>query len=335
MKFTHSIVAGTFDHLHLGHQKLLNSALQNSLKVSIGLTQKKLYQKKTFSNLIESQTKRFNTLKKFLKPKSSFNIFSLTNPLEPAASSTTFDSIISSTATLNTVKQINQIRLQNNLKPLKTTTINLVKSSDKKSLSSTRIRQGRINRLGYAYHQVFPKNKKLTLPPIHRHSLKKPFGLLLEGSLKTLDWASLKAKEILKQTPPTLTIAVGDIATLSLLNQKVYLNLAIIDLKTKRQPFFNSPKQLGLPSISNYTVNNPPSTITPDLINALQTSLKNYGKKQSILVKGEEDLSVLPSILLSPLNTAIFYGQPNKGLVYIKVTETSKQKALLLLQKLI
>jgi uncharacterized protein (UPF0218 family) len=31
----------------------------------------------------------------------------------------------------------------------------------------------------------------------------------------------------------------------------------------------------------------------------------------------------------------IFYGQPNQGLVVIRVTETSKQKALQLLQKLI
>ena len=72
----------------------------------------------------------------------------------------------------------------------------------------------------------------------------------------------------------------------------------------------------------------------PDLIQSLQASFTNYSKPQTILVKGEEDLGVLPAILLSPLNTAIFYGQPQKGLVYIKVTETSKQKALKLLQKL-
>ena len=258
-----------------------------------------------------------------------------------AASTNQFDSIIASTQTKPVVKKINQIRLQNNLKPLKTHFIKLVKSTDHQTLSSTRIRQGQVNRNGFAYHQVFPKNKKLTLPPIHRNSLKKPFGLLLKGSLKTLSWASLKAKHILKQSHPTMTIAVGDIATLSLLNQKIHLDLAIIDLKTNRQPFFNSPNQLGLPHITNYTINNPPSTITPDLVNALQQSLKDYSQSKTIMVKGEEDLAVLPSILLSPLNTAIFYGQPayagqpKKGLVYTKVTETSKQKALELLQKLI
>ncbi|MFH2061542.1 MAG: pantetheine-phosphate adenylyltransferase [Candidatus Beckwithbacteria bacterium] len=339
--FLHTIVAGTFDHLHLGHQKLLNMALTNSQEVSVGLTQKNLYQKKPLSSLIESQSKRQKTLKKFLKPYPASTIFSLSNPLEPAASSPLFDSIIASTNTLNAVQKINQLRLKKNLNPLKTIIIDLLKSSDNKSLSSTRIRRGNINRQGYAYHQVFPKNKKLSLPPIHRHSLKKPFGLLLTGSLNTLAWASLKAKDILKQNPPTLTITVGDIATLSLLNQKIHLDLAIIDLKTNRKPFFASPNQLGLSSVTDHIVNNPPASITPDLVNTLTLSINQLTStnplrvEQSILVKGEEDLSVLPAILLSPLNTAIFYGQPKKGLVYIKVTESAKQKALILLQKLI
>lgn len=335
MKFSHSIVAGTFDHLHKGHHQLIQTALSTSHQLSIGLTQKNLHSKKLLKNLIEPQPIRSKAIKAFTKNHPHSSIFLLKSPLEPAVSSLKFDAIIASKDTLKTVNKINYLRTTNNKKPLKTIIIDLQESSDKKPISSTRIRKGQLNRQGFAYHQIFPKNKKLTLPPVHRNKLKKPFGLLLEGSSQNLSWSGLKAKDALQKNPPTLTITVGDIATLSLLNQNIHPNLSIIDLKTNRKPIFTSLNQLGLPSIANHTVTNPPSSITPDLVNAIQQSFNYLSKNQTIQVKGEEDLSVLPTILLSPLNTAIFYGQPNRGLVYIKVTETTKKKALSLLQNLI
>ena len=331
--FNHSVVAGTFDHLHKGHQKLLQTALNNSRHVSIGLTQAHLTQAKPLNSLIESQTTRSQSLKQFTTPHSHHSIFSLSNPLKPADTSIHFDSIISSTQTKNTVKKINQLRLQNNLPPLKTLYINLVQSTDKKTLSSTRIRQGQVNRKGFAYHQIFPNKKKLILPPTHRPAFKTPFSTLLSGSKSHLGWAPLKAKKALENNPPFMTIAVGDIAVISLLQQNIPLNLSLVDLKTNRQILYKNLTKLGLPSTPNFTAINPPGSITPDLIQSLQKSLKNPHFHQTILVKGEEDLSVLPAILLSPLNTAIFYGQPNQGLVYVQVTEELKQKALTLLQK--
>ena len=334
MRFNHTVIAGTFDHLHSGHQKLLKTALQNSCQVSIGLTQPNLTSKKPLANLIEPTNKRSKTLEKTLESHSHYSLFPLTNPHKPADSSLEFDSIIASSQTKKTVQRINKLRLRNNLKPLKTHFINLVNSTDKKPISSTRIRKGQINRTGFAYHQIFPKNKKLTLPSIHRSAFQKPFSTLLTGSQNNLNWAGLKAKAVLQKKPPFMTIAVGDIAVISLLQQNLLINLSLVDLKTKRQPLFSSLDKLGLPKTPQHLVKNPPGTITPGLISALQQSLSDYHQKQTIQVNGEEDLSVLPAILLSPLNTAIFYGQPEKGLVYIRVTEAKKQKALDLLKKL-
>jgi uncharacterized protein (UPF0218 family) len=99
---------------------------------------------------------------------------------------------------------------------------------------------------------------------------------------------------------------------------------------------FSSIANLGLHP-HHYSAINPPSQITSDLvatINQALISLTPHSRPQTILVKGEEDLAVLPAILLSPLNTAIFYGQPQQGLVAIRVTETKKHQALQLLQKL-
>jgi len=333
--FQHSVIAGTFDHLHSGHQKLLKTALQNSHQVSIGLTQPRLTQTKPLTRLIQSTSQRSNTLKTLLKPFSHHSLFPLTHPLKPADSSPQFDSIIASTKTKKTVRKINQLRLLNHLQPLKTKFINLVNSTDHLPISSTRIRKGQINRTGFAYHQIFPNKQILKLPPVHRSAFQKPFSTLLVGSQSHLGWAGLKAKKLLQKRPPFMTIAVGDIAVITLLQQQVPLNLSIVDLKTKRQPLFSSLDKLGLPKTPHHTVSNPSGAITPALIKVLQHNLVNYQQKKTILVKGEEDLSVLPAILLSPLNTAIFYGQPNQGLVYIKVTESSKKKALNLLQKLI
>jgi len=335
--FKHTIVAGTFDHLHSGHQKLLQTAINHSQKISCGLTVQKMTQKKSLASLIQSSHARYHQLNSFLSQQtSSYNIFPLNHPLQPAANSPIFDSIVASQETTHTVANINQLRSQNNLPSLKFIIINLLKSSDHQKLSSTRIRQGQINRQGFAYHQFFSKNKNLHLPALHRHRFRRPFDILLKGSQSNLDWAGLQAKKLIIKHQPFLIITVGDIATISLLQQNIKPNLAIVDLKTKRQQIFTSIPKLGFTSAISHTAINPPGKITFNLVKTLSLSLNTLSYQpshHSILVKGEEDLSVLPTILLSPLKTAIFYGQPYQGLVYIKVTEKSKTKALKLLQK--
>jgi len=354
MRFNHTVVAGTFDHLHLGHQKLISAAFVNSNQVSCGLTTKALTSHKPLPSLIQSKFSRHLALTSYL---SSFptpsSIFSLSNSLGNAPTNSNIDSIVTTSQTINNVNKINQLRKTNHLKPLTPIVVDLISATDQKNLSSTRIRKGQINRTGFAFHQIFPKRKKFILPTTKRSVFKKPFDVLLTGSQSHLGWAGLKAKKALEKTKPFMTIAVGDIAVISLLQQQIPLNLSIVDLKTKRKPLFSSLNKLGLPPKANHTVNNPASSITPDLIKAIQKSLKSHTNNLSantlkpqnslpnlsceyrtILVKGEEDLSVLPAILLSPLNSAIFYGQPQKGLVYIRVTENSKQKALNLLKKL-
>jgi len=337
MLFKHTIIAGTFDHLHSGHQKLLQTAINQSQQISCGLTTKKMAQKKSLAKLIQSSRARYHQLNSFLSQQiSSYNIFPLNHPLQPAINSLIFDSIIASQETAHTVEKINQLRSKNNLHPLKSVIINLLKSSDNQKLSSTRIRQGQINRQGFAYHQFFSKNKNLHLPSLHRHHFRRPFDTLLSGSQSNLDWAGLQVKKLIIKHPPFLIITVGDIATISLLQQNIKPNLAIVDLKTKRQQIFDSVSKLGFTSNTAFSTINPPGKITFNLIKTLSLSLNTLSYQpshHSILVKGEEDLAVLPAILLSPLKTAIFYGQPNQGLVYIKVTEKSKTKALKLLQK--
>jgi hypothetical protein len=57
------------------------------------------------------------------------------------------------------------------------------------------------------------------------------------------------------------------------------------------------------------------------------------GNKVVIKVNGEEDLAVIPVALAAPLDCEIYYGQPGKGVVKIKVTERVKNEIKLLISK--
>ena len=107
--------------------------------------------------------------------------------------------------------------------------------------------------------------------------------------------------------------------------------MAIVDLKTKRQPVFPDLKSLGLKP--GLTAPNPAGTVNRRAVKQLLSCLNQ--KLCSLLIDGEEDLLVLPAVLLAPLRTTVFYGQPDRGLVKIIVSETTKSKALKFLQQFI
>jgi len=57
------------------------------------------------------------------------------------------------------------------------------------------------------------------------------------------------------------------------------------------------------------------------------------GKNEIIRVEGEEDLAVIPCILLSPIGTNIIYGWPGKGMKLIVTDESIRKKAQYLMEK--
>ena len=307
MKFNLVAVAGTFDHLHLGHQKLLQTAKGSFRKVWIGLCQKSMLNNKPYSQSLQSYAQRRQGLEKLGFSK----ITPLSDIYGPALMSTTIEAIVCSPLSRPNVIKINQKRRRLNLKPLVIIKVPLVKAGDGQRLASGRIRQGLINRQGLYYPDIFKHNLKL--PQSLRPALQRPFASIVK-----------------KITRPKFgTIAVGDIAAVALLRQKIVPDLAIVDLKTNRQPVFPHLKALGLKP--GLTAINPAGTITRNSVRQLLVSLEK--KQPSLLIDGEEDLLVLPAVLLAPLLTIIFYGQPGRGLVKITVSETAKAKALKFLFK--
>lgn len=303
MKFNLVVVGGTFDHLHLGHQALLQTAKAKSSKVWVGLCQKAMLISKPYPQSLQSYTKRQQELKQL----GFSQITPLSDIYGPALTSTKIEAIVCSRLSRPNAEKINSLRKR----PLRIIEVPLVKAGDGQPLSSSRIRQGLIDRGGFYYPQIFVKNRRL--PQSLRPALQRPF-----------------APVVTKISRPRFgCIAIGDIAAISLLHQNIKPDLAIVDLKTRRRQIFPDLNAVGLPA--GLTAVNPAGTISKNAVAKLLDCLNQ--KQPTLLIDGEEDLLVLPAVLLAPLLTTIFYGQPGQGIVKITVTEAAKAKAFRFLQQ--
>lgn len=336
------ILAGTFDHLHKGHQQFIKTAVAQADFVFCGLAKNWRLQHKTFPQTIQSFSQRLAFLQKFLKNsqiENKIRIFPLKNPFEPAVSDPRLEAIAATPNTFSGAQKVNQKRKKSHLPALKILKINLVKAADQNTISSTRIRAGEIDRQGLVYQRLLNYQNTLYLPPAQRHYFKKPLGKLIAGSKKNISWASLQAFDHLNHTHYPLIITVGDISTQAFLLHNLPLDLAVFDNRCQRQTVaprlhLRLKKQAGF----IFKTLNQPGTVSAQAAQTIASALthlknKSQGIQGIIEVKGEEDLLVLPLVLLAPLKTLIFYGQPHKGLVRIQVTEKVKTTTLKLLQK--
>jgi hypothetical protein len=120
------------------------------------------------------------------------------------------------------------------------------------------------------------------------------------------------------------TVAVGDIAAHELIAKGVKPDLIIYDNRVKRKPVSKTIKdELDAVRSDTFYIKNPHGTISEEAWIVIEEGLK---KRSKIVVAGEEDLLVLPAVMLAKTGTKIFYGQPGKGIVLISVTEKKKKE---------
>jgi len=169
------------------------------------------------------------------------------------------------------------------------------------------------------------RNSILLLTEELRTILKKPLGLLIEGTVKDTTKRAIKLLE--GKTPP-LIIGVGDICVRSLLQKGVKLNISIIDGKTLR----TSEEFVDVSAEVSVELENPQGYLVPEAWDTVEKAI-NSKKRTEIFVQGEEDLLTLPCVLLGPLKSIVFYGQPpipefnmNAGLVLITITDEKKHE---------
>ena len=333
MAFNLAVCGGTFDHFHAGHKSLLRLAFSLGKRVTIGITSdeyiKNLKKKTQDPELIETVEERWRSVLDFVKEEKALSkaqLVEIDDLFGPTLSGNLpIDIIVVSEESKKGANLINQKRRELGLVPLEVIIMPLVTAEDEKIISSERIRGGEISREGKLYIKDEWFNRDIKLIESLRKNFQKPFGELL----KNIDYP-LRARN-------HLVIAVGDIATRNLNARSLGQNISVVDFKVAREKKFANIRELGFTGNENiHKVDNPPGHITVGLFRKLAEIIKSSMQKRTILqVNGEEDLAVLPLVLLAPLNTVIYYGQPGKGLVKVTVSEDTKNRAYSLISKLI
>jgi cytidyltransferase-like protein len=315
-KYKLTACGGTFDLFHAGHKAFLREVLSHSEKVLLGITSDlyvKLFKDGKNIESFEFRKKIVEDFLSLIDAKNRVQISPIDNFYGPLlTNNVNVQAIAVTSETADMAKEINQKRKQNNLPELKVILLSLNLAKDGNLISATRIRNGEINRDGRLYLNPQLKNKILVLPESLRSELQHPLAEILDKIPEKIDGAK--------------TIAIGDI-TVQKFNQKnVKQFLSIIDFFVQRKPQFHELSELGFENQNIEKVSNPHGTITPQLFDAIRKAFQTTDKK-IIFVNGEEDLAVLPILLIAPLGYFVFYGQPNQGLVRIEVTEINKERA--------
>ncbi len=170
-------------------------------------------------------------------------------------------------------------------------------------------------------------NRKVYLSPENLRILKEPFGTLIESSRISKE----SIKGFTKQA--TLIITVGDATTDRLWSFGIVPDISVVDGKEQRVQRFRGGEFLS--DSLNLECYNPAGHVTENAINALEIAINACSRDPvRVIVKGEEDLLVLPLLLMVPRGSIVMYGQPNKGIVIIRIDSNSRKKAKHLLERL-
>lgn len=319
------VSGGTFDLFHKGHIAFLNFQLQISEKILLGITSDKYFKNFTKHHDIESYAKRKKSVENFLTSEnalSRFEIVPIDSPDPEGSTNLRIEALVITPETEKGAYLINQKRKERILPELMIIRCDLLTASDGMLISSTRIRNGEINREGKTMIESSWREKTLFLPISLRKNLKEPFGDLIKDN--NYHFEKLDREK---------TITVGDIATKTLVERGIIPKISIVDLVVERKKKFSKVEEIGFADIKNLEkIKNPAGQITPILWSSIQKLLLST-PPGIIQIEGEEDLAVLPAILLVPFGWKIFYGQPGSGLVLVEVDEEIKKKAYFYLRK--
>lgn len=160
--------------------------------------------------------------------------------------------------------------------------------------------------------------KTCFLPKKMRPEFKKIWGIpFFNGKKETVE----KFRQFIKKKSFKKIITVGDYCSLILSS-----DIKIFDGKIKR-------KKTATPSNwkkNSFSAKNPAGMIKKEVWPVIKKAIEN---KKNVFIEGEEDLLVLPCVLLSKKNTAVIYGFPDKGFCLIEVSPEIKKAFREILKK--
>ena len=159
----------------------------------------------------------------------------------------------------------------------------------------------------------------LSLPDSLRRELKDPLGPV-----------ETDAERLLADVSGPL-YAVGDVVTYHLSTAGGRPDVAIVDGITEREAVDEEVLETVTAGRTE-SVANPPAAITTELVRAVRRAIADE-EPITIVVDGEEDLAVLPVIVLAPDGASVVYGQPGEGMVHVRVDEPVREDVRSLLER--
>ncbi len=328
MSATLCLVGGTFDCFHAGHQALLEGALDCD-SVEVWVTSDAIAAEK--DPRIKPLTERQQSILDWSKGR-SLSTFTLEDSWGPAPTRADATHIVCTPETQSNCEKINQMRIQGGLKPLETIEVTHVLAQDGAPISSSRIRQGSIDREGKPWIRETDLQQAVHMPTNLDSELIEPMGTLFPGPEDTPEVAIQAAVEAIPAFSPCL-VAVGDVTVNALLETGWVPDVGIVDGLTKRTEWDGELDTSSF--VGQLTCENPAGQLTPDLLEcadlALEFAFSEEGGPILLEVEGEEDLAPILIHLLAPLGTVVLYGQPSAGVVLRVTDESTKARCRALL----
>ena len=158
-------------------------------------------------------------------------------------------------------------------------------------------------------------DKNLRIPTSERHKFSQPLGKLIAGTREeTISEVEECIRNYKNANFEVRVYLVGDIVTKDFLANnflKLFVKLSIIDEKTQRNQIIIKIEDYFEEVIE---FENPEGGIKKESFTLLDEIITSNKRTLFKVIKGEEDLLVLPLVLSIPLNKTVknlvFYGQP-------------------------
>lgn len=157
--------------------------------------------------------------------------------------------------------------------------------------------------------------KNYFLPEKSRTGIQRVWGKAIFGTESQI---KEKYQKVIDKKNYKLVVTVGDYCS-----HHLDSDIKIFDKKVQRRAFEHKHE-------CALTVKNPAGTIQKGSWDIIEKSLKD---KSNICVEGEEDLLVIPAVLLAKPKTLIVYGFPNKGICLVEANIKNKAIFRLVLKK--
>ena len=314
-KYSYIGLGGTFDHFHLGHVTFLKFAADHAEKLIIGVTSDEFIKGlKRYPQSLETFTERTAAIQAFCdEEKIACEVVTLNDIYGPTLSDDRIQALCVTKETEGNAEKINQARQEKGLPQLPIHVAPYFLDETNQPLHAIDIRSGRANRFGQVYSLRLQET--LTLGPVQRAFFKEPQGPVLQ------------AEQLQSDEGAPFVVVVGDSTLETFITHKISYDLGIYDFQKKRQEDIS---EILKPIEPELTATNPAGSISLHLTKSLQTALNQNLKH--LFVQGEEDLATVALFLLLPLNSIVYYGQPNLGIVRVVITEDFKEQVYQVLE---